>query len=136
MSRVKDQYNDTMPGAKLTKQEFAGHQHAQEEYYAEQRRHQRNKERAEREKNAPTAPPVTPRYEGRRTFMANPATDAKRFEQVCREADKEATRTGDVIVVFKNRENQYFTWEEKYISEANDIEALYRATPEEGKKKK
>jgi hypothetical protein len=96
-------------------------------------RQERDAARRLRDKNIPVAPPVFPRYEGRRSYPANPATDAERFERVCREADAEAKKTGMNIVVFKNREDNYFTWEEAYISGANDIKALYtaRATPKD-----
>lgn len=103
---------------------------AEEEYYAEMRRHQRNKAMR---KDIPTAPAVTPRFEGRRDYPANPATDAQRFEKACRAADKEASRTGVDIVVFKNRENQYLTWELRYISKANPINPLYTAKAPEVK---
>lgn len=101
-----------------------GYNLAEEEYNAEQRRHRQN-----RAKNVPVAAPhPTPYYAGRRDYPADPATDTQRFEKVCREADIEAKKTGDNIVVFKNREGNYFTWEEKYISPANPIEALYTAS--------
>lgn len=97
---------------------------AEEDYYAEQRRHTANKAK----RDIPIAPPhPTPHYEGRRDYPADPATDTQRFEKVCREADAEAKKTGFDIVVFKNREDNYFTWEKKYISPANPMEALYTA---------
>lgn len=133
MSRTKDQYADQMPGPRISKQEAIGHSHAEEEYYSEQRRHAANKAREERTKDVPVATPVDPRYEGRRSYPANPATDDERFERVCREADKEAAQKGMNIVVFSNSEGNYFTWEEKYISDANPIEALYTAPAPEGK---
>jgi hypothetical protein len=111
---------------------------AEEEYYSEQRRHAANKARQEKEeaqgKSVPVAPPVEIVFEGRRTYMADPATEAKRFETACREADLEAKKSGDNIAVFKNREGNFFTWEEKYISSANPIEVLYMAHPPAPKK--
>lgn len=114
---------------------------AAEEHYAEQRRHEANKRRQEREdaqgKTVPVAPPVTHVYESRRgTYKADPARDAERFEQACRDADKEAKTRNQNIVVFKNAEGTYLTWEEKWISDANPIEALYTATPPAPKEKK
>lgn len=106
---------------------------AEEEHYSEQRRHAANKRRQEREdaqgKVVPVEPPHEVIFEGRRTYMADPARDAERFEQACRDADKEAKKAGCNIAVFKNREGTYLTWEEKYISPANPIEVLYMATP-------
>lgn len=78
-------------------------------------------------KDVPVAPPVNLVFEGRRLFMADPATDAQRFEQVCREADSEAKKTGLNIIVFKNKEDNYFTWEEKYMGSINNMEPLYTA---------
>jgi hypothetical protein len=113
---------------------------AAEEYYSEQRRQEANKRRQEREdaqgKVVPVADPVEVIFEGRRTYMADPATDARRFKQACLDADQEAKKTGDIIVVFKNREGTYLTWEQKYISTANPIEPLYTAYPPAPKEKK
>jgi hypothetical protein len=113
---------------------------ASEEHYSEQRRQASNKRRQEREdaigKNIPVGLKHEVIFEGRRTYMADPARDAERFEQACRDADKEAKRTGFNIAVFKNREGNYLTWEEKYISSANPIEVLYMATPPQAKEKK
>lgn len=105
---------------------------AEEEYYAELARQRRNKAMAEK-RNIPVADPVTPRFEGRRNYPANPATDAERFEKACRAAEAEAKKSGMDIAVFKNREDQYLTWEVKYISEANPIEPLFIAKAPEGK---
>ncbi len=128
MGRQKhNHHEDIVRNSRQTRDQFLGNQAAADEHYAEQARHKRNKERAEREKNVPVAAPVTPRFDGRRNYPADPATDAQRFEKVCREADKEAIKTGMDIAVFKNREGQYFTWETKYISGANQITVLYTA---------
>lgn len=125
MGMMKDQYHDTIC------ERPARVNPAEADYYAEQARHARNKAR----RDIPVAKPIpTPRFEGRREYLADPATDAKRFEQACREADIEAKKKGMNIVVFKNREDNYFTWEEKYISSANPIEALYTARVEETSK--
>lgn len=98
-----------------------------EEYYAKQR-HCEKIIVAMKKREIPVAPPhPTPHYEGRRVYMANPATDKIRFEKACRDAEIEAKRTGFDIAVFKNRENQYFTWEVRYISSANPVEVLYTA---------
>lgn len=141
MGMMKDQYHAAIcQSSRMTKSERTGLEYAQEEYYDEMKRRQYDKQRRlEREtrreyrQGIPIAAPVEPRYEGRRIYMADPATDTERFEQVCREADAEATKTGMNIVVFKNSENNYLTWEEKYISSANPIEALYTAQAPEGK---
>lgn len=131
MGMMKDEHHETI--AALSKP--PGYNAAAEEHYSEQRRHAENKARQERLKDVSVAPPVTPHYEGRRDYPANPATDAQRFEKVCREADAEAKKTGLNIVVFKNREGNYFTWEEKYTGDPNNpIEPLYTAQAPEVKK--
>lgn len=125
MGRMKDEHHETIC------KRPARVNPAEADYYAEQRRHAQNKTHA---RQIPIAKPIpTPYFEGRREYLADPATDAKRFEQACREADIEAKKKGMNIVVFKNRENNYFTWEEKYISSANPIEALYTAQAPEAK---
>lgn len=124
MGRQKDQHHEEiLRNSRIPRTEVTGINYAEEEHYAEQRRHAANKAKRE----IPIADPVFPTYAGRRDYPADPATDAERFESVCRDADKEAQKTGFAIVVFKNREGQYLTWEEKYISSANPIEALYTA---------
>lgn len=127
MGWMKHEYHDEIVKSSKRPVKAQNFQNAAEdEHYAEQRRKNRDARR-ERDKNIPTAPSVEPKFEGRRLYPADPATDAKRFEQVCREADKEAIQKGMNIVVFKNREGNYFTWEKKYIGGQNQIEALYVA---------
>lgn len=121
MSRTKDQYHDDIGrNSRQTKDQRLGQAAAEEEHYAEQKRHAKNK-----------ALNADPQFEGRRKYPANPATDAERFERVCREADAEAKKSGMTIIVFKNSEDNYFTWELKY--KPTEITALYTAYAAEDK---
>lgn len=125
MGWMKHEHHEAIVrNTRITKYQALGIQAAEEEYYYEQRRQERNKEAM---KEVPIATPVTPSYRGRQKYPANPATDAARFEKACEQARAEAKKTGFDIAVFKNSEDQYLTWEVKYISEANKIEPLFVA---------
>lgn len=115
MGLAKHQYHDEINAGSVEGPCFA-----EEEYYAEMKRHEQN--RAKKANNAatrqvPTAPAVTVYPKSEFNFSidhaANPDTDAERFEQAKRDADEWAARTGDEIIVFKNPGGFYLMSEKK-----------------------
>lgn len=86
------------------------------------KRHEQNKKR-----RALIARPATvlPKdsFQFSEPFQADPATDARRFTEACREADDDAIKLGTPVIVFKAPHGFYFTREKKHT--LPPIEILY-----------
>jgi hypothetical protein len=117
MGLAKHQYHDD-----INNSGGEGPCFAEQEYYAEMERHEQNKKR-----RALIARPATvlPKdtFQFSAPFQADPATDAERFQQACREADTAAAYSKTPFIVFKAPHGFYFTREKKHT--LPPIEILY-----------